>query len=91
MKLNIKIWDVLSILVLIGAVIVIIVVVSIFNDPTSSLNPFPPATLVPTIDIPTPTPTTVRLPATWTPTPWFTPTPHSTSTPFPSSTPLVLP
>jgi hypothetical protein len=28
----------------------------------------------------------VRLPATWTPTPWLTPTPHSTSTPFPTST-----
>jgi len=86
MKLNIKIWDILSILVLIGTVVVVIVVLSIFSNPTSSLNPFPPATLIPTIDIPTPTPTSVRLPATWTPTVWFTPTPHSTSTPYPTST-----
>lgn len=91
MKLNIKIWDVLAILVLIATVVVVIVVMTIFNDPTSSLNPFPPATLIPTIDIPTPTPTSVRLPATWTPTVWITPTPHSTSTPFPTITPVVRP
>jgi hypothetical protein len=35
--------------------IVLGVVLAIFSNPTSSLNPFPPATLPPTIQIPTAT------------------------------------
>lgn len=89
MKLNIKIWDVLSVLVLIATVVVVIIVMTIFNDPTSSVNPLPPATLPATIDIPTSTYTPVRMPPTWTPTPWNTPTPHPSSTPIPTSTPIV--
>jgi hypothetical protein len=89
MKLNIKIWDILSVLMLIATVVVVIVVLSIFNNPTSSLNPFPPATPVPTIFIPTPTYTPVRMPPTWTPTVWVTATPHPTSTSFPTETPFT--
>ena len=84
---KIKIWDVFSILVLIGTLIVIFVVFSIFSNPSSSLNPFPPATLIPTIDIPTSTPTLVELPPTWTPTPYVEPTKRPTSTPYPTVTP----
>ena len=79
--MKMSIWDILSVLVLISAVIVIAVIGSIFTNPTSSINPFPPPTMVPTIDIPTSTPTFVRLPATWTPVP-----PVSTSTPRPTGT-----
>ncbi|MEA5077979.1 MAG: hypothetical protein VB013_05365 [Anaerolineaceae bacterium] len=89
MKLNV--WDILSIIVLLAALIVFGVVLAIFANPTSSINPFPPATLPPTIDIPTSTATSVMLPPTWTPTVYFTPTPRPTSTMFPTETPLVLP
>ncbi len=88
---KIKIWDVLSILVLIATFIVIFVVFTIFSDPSSSLNPFPPATLIPTIDIPTSTPTLVELPPTWTPMPQITLTPRPTWTLIPTATQLVLP
>jgi hypothetical protein len=88
--MKLKIWDILSIIVLLGTVIVVIVVLTIFGNPTSSINPFPPPTLPATIDIPTTTQTTVRMPSTWTPTPWVTATPHFTSTPFPTSTPVVI-
>jgi len=84
--MKISIWDILSVLVLIGAVIVIAIVASIFANPISSLNPFPPATLPPTIMIPTSTPTQVRLPSTWTPAPVISATPRPTSTPFPTAT-----
>lgn len=91
MKINLKIWDVLSIVVLLATVVIIIVVFSVFNDPTSSLNPFPPATLPPTIDVPTSTYTPVRLPPTWTPIPSVMPTMRPSSTPVPSATPVILP
>jgi hypothetical protein len=92
MKLKFKLnaWDILSILVILGTVIMVIVMFSIFSDPTSSINPFPPATLPPTIYIPTSTLTPVRLPPTWTPTPWISPTMRPSSTPIPTNTPVVI-
>ncbi len=89
--MKLSVWDILSIVVLVAALIVLGVVMTIFSNPNSSLNPFPPATLPPTIDIPTSTATPVMLPPTWTPTVYFTPTPRPTSTLFPTETPLVLP
>ncbi|MHC1740230.1 MAG: hypothetical protein AB9897_03880 [Anaerolineaceae bacterium] len=88
MKMNV--WDILSVLVLVSAVIVIAIVLSIFANPTSSINPFPPPTTVPTIFIPSPTPTLVQLPATWTPVPQVSATPRPSSTPLPTSTPLNI-
>ena len=88
--MKLKVWDILSILVLISAVIVIAVVLAIFANPDSSLNPFPPPTLPPTISIPSATATLVQLPPTWTPTVAISLTPRPSSTPFPTSTPLVL-
>lgn len=88
--MKLKVWDLLSVLVLIGSVILIVVVLVIFNNPTSSLNPFPPPTLIPTIFVPSPTATPVRLPPTWTPVPQMTATPRPSSTPLPTSTPLNL-
>lgn len=90
MKIKLNAWDILSILVLLGTIIMVIVMFSIFSDPTSSINPFPPATLPPTIDIPTSTLTPVRMPSTWTPTPWVSPTLRPSSTPIPTMTQVVI-
>jgi hypothetical protein len=88
MKTNI--WDILSITVLIAAVVVAIIVLTIFVNPDSSVNPFPPPTAVPTIFIPSPTATDFQLPPTWTPAPYVQPTIRPTSTPFPTQTPVRL-
>jgi hypothetical protein len=89
--MKLKIWDILSILVLVCALIMAIVILTIFANPNSSVNPFPPPTSVPTIFIPTPTPTEVRFPPTWTPVPVIQSTIRPTSTPFPTKTPLRIP
>jgi hypothetical protein len=90
-------WNILTVLVLIGALIVGMVVLVIFLKPQVSFNPFPPPTevVIPTISVPTPTPTSrIVLPPTWTPEatlePSATPTLRPTVTPFPSDTPAVL-
>lgn len=85
-----NIWDILSIIVLVATLTVAIIVLSIFADPTSSINPFPPPTMVPTIFVPSPTATLYSLPPTWTPAPYMQPTPRPSSTPFPTNTPVRL-
>ncbi len=62
-----SIWDVFSILAVILMIVVGIVVLVIFTNPYSTLNPFPPATPPSLIELPTATPTYRSLPATWTP------------------------
>ena len=89
--MKLSVWDILSIVVLVASFIIIGVVLVIFGNPNSSLNPFPPATFPPMIDIPTATATPVVLPATWTPTVVISPTPRPTGTFIPTETPLVLP
>jgi hypothetical protein len=86
-------FDAFSLLLLVGAVLVVATVLLIFRDPYSALNPYPPSTPIPTIFIPsaTPSPTEpARLPGTWTPTVTSTPTetltPTNTFTPLPSDT-----
>jgi len=66
---KITIWDIMTILVLLVAVGLIIVFAQVFINPQIDYNPFPPPTLIPTVDIPTATPTLKRLPPTWTATP----------------------
>ena len=66
---RVTVWDILTILVLLAAIGLVVFFARIFIDPQSELNPFPPPTMVPTVDIPTSTPTFLSLPATWTPTP----------------------
>jgi hypothetical protein len=88
MKTNL--WDILSVLVITCTLVVLMVVLIIFVNPRSSINPFPPPTSVPTIDIPTSTPTLVRLPPTWTPTPSSIPTQRPTNTPMPVATQLII-
>jgi hypothetical protein len=68
-----------------------VVVASLFINPYSSLNPYPPPTLPPTLGAPTATNTPeIFLPPTWTPSPppTITPTrtPTSEITPSPSPT-----
>ncbi len=66
--MKITIWDILSVLLLLGTIIVLVLVVQIFSDPSGGLNPFPPPTLPSRLVLPTYTKTPLRLPATWTPT-----------------------
>jgi len=80
-------WDILTILTLVATITVAIVVISIYSNPDSSLNPFPVPTAVPTIFIPSPTATLISLPPTWTPTPYVEPTRRPTSTPLPTFAP----
>jgi hypothetical protein len=90
-------WNILTVLVLLGALIVGMVLLVIFLKPEVSFNPFPPPTevLIPTISVPTATPTSrIVLPPTWTPEatlePSATPTLRPTVTPFPTDTQAVL-
>lgn len=64
---TITVWDILTILVLLVAVGLIIVFAQIFINPQVAYNPLPPPTMVPTVGIPTSTPTLKSLPPTWTP------------------------
>jgi hypothetical protein len=89
--MKISFWDLLTIVVLVGIAVVIIVVVAIFMNPDSGINPFPRPTLPPTIMVPSPTATLISLPPTWTPTPQIEATRRPTSTPIPTSTPFVVP
>jgi hypothetical protein len=94
--MRIAIWDVLTVLTLVAICIIGAVFAQILTNPSSSLNPFPPQALPPTIVIPTSTATLRSLPPTWTPGGGPTQSlPSSTvgpsSTPFATSTGFVLP
>lgn len=66
--MRLTIWDILSIILLLALILVGVIVVQIFIDPYSSVNPFPPATMPAPIQLPTSTNTPRVLPPTWTPT-----------------------
>ncbi len=83
-------WNLLSVVFLLGALCLGSVAVMIFLNPTSPLNIFPPATLPPTIFVPSPTATIWAPTETWTPTATFLPTDTATPEP-PSPTPTELP
>ncbi len=89
------IWNVLTILTLLGVIFVFSVFLLIFTNPNSFLNPFKPQPLPPPVTFPTPTVTPRQiLPPTWTPSPTLkptdTPTPEPTDTPIPTETPFSL-
>ena len=87
-----SVWDALSILILMGVCIVGILIVSIFANPASAFNPFPPPTLPAAIILPSDTPTPVAMPATWTPVGGAKVVEKVASqTPVPSATAFVLP
>jgi hypothetical protein len=79
------VWNILTILVLLGTVCMAGVFALILVNPYTSINPFPPPTLPAALTFPTATPTlSLSLPATWTPVPTVEPT--ATSTPRPTAT-----
>ncbi len=86
------VFNILTVVCLLGTLCVGAVFFSIFINPNSSFNPIPPPTLPAVAGFPTVTPTPLlRLPPTWTPEPTKTPlptnTPYPTSTPWPTFTP----
>jgi hypothetical protein len=97
--MKVQIWDILAILLLLAALAVVAVVGSIFMDPYSSLNPFPPPQVPALLVIPSSTSVPLRMPPTWTPV-GFSGTASGTdlastvlpsSTPLPTATGIVLP
>jgi len=88
-----SVWDALSILTLMGLCVVGIIVATIFTNPASAFNPFPPPTLPANIVLPSETPTPVYMPPTWTPV-GANPSDIgklASQTPLPTSTGFVLP
>jgi hypothetical protein len=65
-------WNILTILVLLATCLVAVMVVQIYSNPESALNPFRAPGLPATVVIPSATPTFKQLPPTWT----FTPLPQ---------------
>ena len=114
-KVNRKslVWNFLTVLVLLGTCCLAYYFLSIFNNPYLTiannpklpLNPFPPATIEPTITLyqtETSTPTIIPLEATWTPSKTISPVPSRTKaasstlvpqliTPSITSTPTITP
>lgn len=87
-KLANLIFNLLTIIVLATTVCLAGVVVVVYINPTIPINPFPPPTLPPLLELPTLTPTPRNLlPPTWTPT--VTPEPTSTLTPSPTPSPTL--
>lgn len=87
------IWNILTVVMVLMTLCACGFFVSLLRDPTSSLNPFPPKTLVP--PPPTATQTPLGFDPTWTPTatiqPTETATRRPTFTPIATSTPYILP
>lgn len=80
-----RIWNILTVLVLLSVVCLAGLFVMVFINPNSALNPFPPPTLPVALQFPTQTPTPRgALPPTWTPEPTNPPT--ETPTPRPTAT-----
>lgn len=75
-------WNLLTVVMLVMTICACGFFFSLFRDPYSALNPFPPSTLVP--PPPTATATLLSYQATWTPT--LTVQPTETSTPRPTYT-----
>ena len=80
-------WDILSILLMVGMLVMGLVFVVIYLNPYIALNPFPPPADVAPVVIPTGTPTQKVLPPTWTPT--STLEPSATQTPLPPTVTLT--
>jgi len=62
-----RVFNGLSFLIVAATVLLWLLVVIIFIEPQSFLNPFAPPTLPPLMSLPSYTPTPRSLPATWTP------------------------
>ncbi len=87
--MKLSIWDIFSVVTLAGILVLGMVFATIFSNPYTPLNPFPPATLPALVTLPSPTATSI-FPATWTPTSEFGQTPAvDVMTPTPSETSTV--
>lgn len=94
-------YDVITLLFVILTVGLVAIMVLIINDPQTTLNPFPPPTVPPLVNLPTLTPSATITPtATASGTPTNTPTPTNTAippsatasnTPTPTDTPTTTP
>jgi hypothetical protein len=83
------IFNILTILILIGVLCLGAFFLMIFINPQVGYNPFPPPTRVQPIALPTSTPTPpILLDPTWTPT--LPPEPSATAPPRPTNTPLFI-
>lgn len=78
---NSLIWNFLTLLALLGICGQVFYFYTIFNDPNSILNPFPPAPLPTLYQTITPTSTIIPRAATWTPTATMQPSPSRTKAP----------
>ncbi len=89
-----KVWNILALILLLMTLCVVGVVISIYLNPASALNPFPPPTLIPSPTVPTATSTLrMTLEPSWTPTigiPTLTATIGPTNTPLVTPTPVLL-
>lgn len=91
--MKITIWDILAILSLLAVCIIGAVTAQIYINPRIFLNPFPPPTQPPIMQIPTFTPTQRSLPSTWTIVPPDTgqeETLQPSSTPVPTQTEFIM-
>ncbi len=80
------VFNILTILVLMTTVCLAGAFALVYINPYLVINPFPPPTLPPLLELPTSTPTPlILLPPTWTPT--LTPEPTMTQTPSPTPSP----
>ena len=97
--MKLSIWDILSIVMIVSTLGLCGVYGLIMVDDSSSLNPFPPPTLLPTLFIPSDTPAPTErvntMPPTWTATQEEqnagAPTRRPSSTPIPTFTAFVMP
>jgi hypothetical protein len=78
---NSTLWNVLTVLLLIGSCLMNVFFITIFVNPNSPYNPFPPQPLPTLFQTVTPTNTIIPLAATWTPTISLTPEPSRTTAP----------
>jgi hypothetical protein len=100
------IWNILTILVLLGICCAAYYFVTVFSNPHSAYNPFPPKSLPTLYQTPTLTSTIILLQPTWTPTPTTSPLPTRTKAPtwtlvpflvtpsvtlMPTDTPIITP
>jgi hypothetical protein len=88
-------WNVLTVVALVGVLCVGGYFLSILVNPQSVLNPFKPPVIPTLLEFPTATITPLQPPATWTASPTIQPsatrTEAPTWTPFPTNTPFQLP
>ncbi|MFZ5809886.1 MAG: hypothetical protein ACOY16_11445 [Chloroflexota bacterium] len=85
-------WNCGTIVLLFMTLCIAAAVITIFIDPYSSLNLFPPPPPPQPLQLPSPTPTPIQiLPPTWTPIPSNTPLPTATPQPSPTFTSTLPP